>query len=318
MNVLSKLAQYLAATLAVAALSPAQALTQSVMLDGNGTVGQGILRPRGISECLILSPLHVVNDVASIRAVGDGGAQTEVTLQHLYVEADLALLNSGSVPLSECAQWRIPPNLSALLADPSSTAVLRSREVDGSLSFAPVWIRRVSSNHVQITPREPVPLQSGMSGSQLLVNGHFAGMLLTVDPTDGNGQVLRSDAIDRLVGGFFTAPRNEDPDFSSPPLGTPVNEVNLWIPTRESVVLGDQNTSFGVLSWYPGTREILVQISDNQPFMNAGRQLPFPDSRGECHIIYIRTDDPNPSRDYDERHGFIVVCKRVTGTTERS
>jgi hypothetical protein len=299
-----------AAVFAVAAL-PHHTIAQSVGIDANGTSGQGIMRPRGINECLIVAPLHVVESATPIHAVGDGGARAELNLLKPYSDADLAILDSRTAPVSECTRWRLPPNLQAMLADPSSVAVLRSREADGSLSFVPVWIENVSSNHVQITPRESARhLLSGMSGSQLLVNGQFAGMLLSVDPTDGRGRVVRSDVVDRLVGGFFTAPRNEDPDFSSPALGTPINDVNLWIRTSESVVLGDENTSFGVATWDGTSRWIRVQMNDDQPWMSAGTRFPFRDSRGECHIIYMRTEDPNPNRDYDERHGFVVLCKR--------
>jgi hypothetical protein len=302
---------YIFTAIFAVAVLPHHTIAQSVGIDANGTSGQGIMRPRGINECLIVAPLHVVENATPIHAVGDGGARAELNLLRPYAEADLAILDSRAAPVSECTRWRLPPNLQALLADPSSVAVLRSREADGSLSFVPVWIENVSSNHVQITPRESTRhLLSGMSGSQLLVNGEFPGMLLSVDPTDGHGRVVRSDIIDRLVGGFFTAPRNEDPDFSSPPLGAPVNDVNLWIRTNESVVLGDQNTSFGVITWHGVFRRIQVQMNADQPHMNPGARLPFADSRGECHIIYMRTEDPDPNRDYDERHGFVVVCKR--------
>lgn len=309
MNVLSKFAQYLAAALAVAALSPSQALTQSVMLDGNGTIGQGIMRPRGINECAIVAPLHVVEDVATIHASVDGGAQMEFTLQQPYEDSDVAVLTSRTTVQSPCVPWQIPSNLTALLENPSHTAVLRARGPDGSLTFMPVWIRSVTSRDVRIAPRDSERLHSGMSGSQLLVDGKFAGMLQRVQPDSGIGYVIRTDAIERVVGEFFAAPRNREPDFSSPPLGAASTEVNLWLRTGQSVIVGDQHSSFGVLRFLAGTRAH-VQLNNEATYMVPGSRLPFRDSRGDCFIVYMRAEDPSSSRQDDERHGFSIVCNR--------
>jgi hypothetical protein len=314
MKLPSQAAQHLTAALAMAALAPSQALTQSVRLDGNGTIGQGIMRPRGISECVIVAPLHVVQGVATIHASVDGGAQMVFTLQQPHEDSDIAILTSRTPVRSRCVPWQVPSNLTDLLEDQSHTAVLRSREEDGGLSFTPVWIRSVTSRHVRVTPRESERLQSGMSGSQLLVNGRFVGMLQRVEPDSGIGLVIRTDVIERVVGGFFTAPRNQEPDLSAPPLGSPSNVVNLWVRTGQSVLLGDRHTSFGITRWYPGSSpQIRVQMNDDAPYMRAGSRLPFRDSRGECHIIYMRSEDTDPNRSGDERHGFAVVCTRKEG-----
>jgi hypothetical protein len=151
-----------------------------------------------------------------------------------------------------------------------------------------------------------------MSGSQLLVNGQFAGMLQRVQPDSGTGYVVRADVIERVIGGFFTGPRNEDPDFSPPPLAVPSNEINLWLRRYESVMVGDQHTSFGIKEYSGLGYSLQIQMNTDWHYMSPGQRMPFPDSRGECHIIYMRTDDPTPTPDRhgDERHGFAVVCNR--------
>jgi hypothetical protein len=287
------------------AQAPLQA--QSVALRGPEVTGQGMARPRGIRECFVITPLHVVADAGSVRIVAEGGEEREAVLRQRYERWDLGILEPAAGAELDCAAWSVPANLPALLRDGSVVAVLRWVENDGSLSFEPVWIRNVGSDHITVAARDR-PLQAGMSGSQLLVGGAFTGVLLSVDPADGNGRVLRVDVMDRVVNGFFAPARNREPDTSAAPLGVPASEPNLWLRVEQSVLLGDRNTSFGILHYQPIAAFLNVRMNDQEFTMDAGTRLPFPDSRGECHIIYMRTDDPDRDRDGEERHGFAVVC----------
>jgi hypothetical protein len=280
---------------------------QSVALRGPDVVGQGLLRPRGIGECFVVAPHHVVARAGVIQAVAENGETAEVSVLRPFVRADLAILEQRSGPALPCPPWSVPPDLSARLSDASVGAVLRLRNEDG-LFFMPVWIRHVGVETITIAPRDADRLESGMSGSQLLVGGVFAGVLLSVDAESGRGNVLRSDAIDRLVNSFFTGPRNRDPDLTVPPPGGAASEPNLWLLDKQSVVLGNRNTSFGIIYVDPQSFSLRVISNGSEHVMYPGSRLSFADTRGDCFIIYMRADNSDPQNQGEERFGFLVVC----------
>jgi hypothetical protein len=80
--------------------------------------------------------------------------------------------------------------------------------------------------------------------------------------------------------------------------------------TYESVILGDQSTSFGVTNYHSVGWDLQVQVNDEFHYLRPGKRLAFLDSRGDCYIIYMRTEDRNADRIGDERHGFAVVCNQ--------
>jgi hypothetical protein len=292
---------------------------QSVMLAADGQAGQGLTRPRGINECFVIAPLHLVRGAGQVSAVVEAGVRAELQLRQDYEGADLAVLEHAPGRTIPCSRWNVPANLSEILIEDPARVTLRQREDDGSVSFTPVTIQRVESGFVIIAPVDPRGLSSGMSGSQLMVDGRFAGMLLTVDAPNGTGRVLRSDAIERLTSGFFTAPRNQDPDFSTAPLGVPSSEPNLWLRTNQSVILGDRHTAFGVVEYNRRQNSLYIQLNGQPTYIVAGARMPFDDSRGECYLIYLRTDDPSPPQDSRVRHGFAVVCgPRQGGAVRRN
>jgi hypothetical protein len=134
-----------------------------------------------------------------------------------------------------------------------------------------------------------------MSGGQLLVNGEFAGMLLSTERaaslrgTAGDEvRVLRSDVLDRIVRDAFVGPPTEGlGNRPPPPLGSASTESDLEMRRGETVVLGDQNTAFGVREVYPGNG-ITVHVNGNSMDMVAGSRISFPDSRGDCFIMFLR------------------------------
>lgn len=302
---------------AVLAAMPIPVGAQIVGLAANGQAGQGLTRPRGINECFVIAPLHLVRDAGQVTAVVDAGVRAELQLRQPYEGADLAILEHAPGRTIPCSRWSVPANLSEILIEDPARVTLRQRDDDGSVSFTPVTIQRVESGYITIAPADSRGLQSGMSGSQLMVDGRFAGMLLTVDHTTGMGRVLRSDAIERLTSGFFTAPRNQNPDFSTAPLGVPSSEPNLWLRTNQSVILGDRHTAFGVLAYNRRRNSLYIQLNGQPTYIVAGARMPFEDSRGECYLIYLRTDDPSPPQDSRVRHGFAVVCGPTQGGAVR-
>jgi hypothetical protein len=296
---------------ACASIVSAPAHGQSYELRGSQQIGQGLARPRGAGECLIVAPLHVVADNPSITATGESNAPADVRVIRQYDGADIAILQFTGTRTVNCPAWTIPADLSARLSDASVSAVLRVRNADAITSI-PVWIRRVDAEYVTITPRLPDDhFAAGMSGGQLLVNGVFAGILLSTEPVrrdsrvaSESARVLRSDVLDRLISGFFTGTPVEGIGNRPPaPLGVPSNEPDLWLRIGQSVVLGDQNTGFGMdRDW--GRGKIDVIFNGALRAMSPGTRIEFPDSRGQCVIIYLRTET-------DGRAAFAIRCSPV-------
>jgi hypothetical protein len=285
---------------------------QSYELRGRQQIGQGLARPRSASECLIVAPLHVVADNPSITATGESNAPADVRVIRQYDGADIAILQFTGTQTVNCPAWKIPTDLSARLGDASVNAVLRVRNAD-AISSIPVWIRRVDAEYVTITPRlSDDHFASGMSGGQLLVEGVFAGILLSSEPVRSDSRVasesvrvLRSDVLDRLISGFFTGTPVEGIGNRPPaPLGVPSNEPDLWLRIGQSVVLGDHNTGFGMLrDWGRGNIDVIFNGALRG--MSPGTRIEFPDSRGQCIIIYLRTES-------DGRAAFAIRCSPVS------
>jgi hypothetical protein len=322
-----------AAACACASIVSVPAHGQSYELRGGQQIGQGLARPRGAGECLIVAPLHVVADHPSITAIGESNAPADVRVIRQYDGADIAILQFTGTRTVNCPAWTIPADLSARLSDASVSAVLRVRNADAITSI-PVWIRRVDAEYVTITPRLPDDhFAAGMSGGQLLVNGVFAGILLSTESVRNDGRVasesarvLRSDVLDRLISGFFTGTPPVESLGNRPPapLGEPSSEPDLWLRVGQSVVLGDRNTVFalrdgcielpGRVGGYPqpGT----IPACNNNPHISVngrmfgygpGARIEFPDSRGQCFIIYLRGEGSGQSR----RYAFAIRCNPV-------
>ncbi|MBB4638149.1 hypothetical protein [Longimicrobium terrae] len=298
---------YLYATCALMISSSAHA--QIIQLRGRQQIGQGFTRPRASGECYIVAPLHVVSDSTSvITFTAEDQVTGEATIAYSDPRADLAVLQTSTSGKVNCQAWSIPADLSARLNDASVNAVLRTRVEDDVISI-PVWIRRVQARQVTIEPRlSSDQLSTGMSGGQLLVNGVFAGILLSTEDYDpqakpGQGIVLRSDALDRILSGFFAIRPTEMGFRPPPPLGVPSNEPDLWLRLNESVVLGDQGSAFGITN--DDGDQLSVNRGGGSPWgMEPGTRYDFPDSRGECYIIYLRAEGTGTRK----RHAFAIRC----------
>jgi S1-C subfamily serine protease len=294
---------------AVAAMMiSSSAHAQVIQLRGRQQIGQGFTRPRASGECYIVAPLHVVSDSTSvITFTAEDQVTGEARIADSEQRADLAVLQISASATINCPAWNIPADLSTRLSDASVNAVLRTRDGEDIVS-TPVWIRRVQARHVTIEPRLAGDhLSAGMSGGQLLVNGAFAGILLSTADYDrqipaGQGIVLRSDALDRILSGFFTT-RPADMGFQPPaPLGVPVNEPDLWLRLGESVVLGDQGSAFGITR---DRGDYLTVSRNGQAWgMGPGTRYDFPDSRGQCYIIYLRSEASGTRK----RYAFAIRC----------
>ncbi|MBB4636015.1 caspase family protein [Longimicrobium terrae] len=92
----------------------------------------------------------------------------------------------------------------------------------------------------------------------------------------------------------------------------PLAKPDLQLRTGQTVRIGDGQHFFGVRHWGWGINidqtSILVALDDREHRLRAGARLQLTHSRGQCFISYMGTEDPNPERQGDERHGFAVAC----------
>lgn len=288
------------AALCAMALVPSVSRAQSVGLqvsDAGDATGQGITRPRNPVDCFIVTPLHVIGASASMQVTGEGGVKTLATRIARYEAADLAVLSFVPSPAFPCPEWNVPENLGELLVSGATSAVLRHRQGPGNVALTPVWITSVDRETIRVSPREQGgQIDSGMSGSQLIVNGQLAGIVLRVEKDGRIGIVMRSDNVVRVLGNFFTT-RNS-------PVAS--DAVNLRLIKGESTVLGDQYTAFG---YYDdnGRMGIEVRLNGEKHLMSAGMRLPFPDSRGNCFVILIRYE-LSPFNSNRDAADFRIAC----------
>jgi hypothetical protein len=283
--------------LCIAATVSSSAYAQSVALQGEN-VGQGITRPRGAADCFIVTPLHVLGKSAQVIATTEGGVTTEAEPRQKYESADLVVLAFDPNPAFPCPEWNVPENLDDVLAGGATSAVLRQRAENGGIAFIPVWITNVTRETIRVTPRETNGrIMSGMSGSQLIVNGQFAGILRSVGDDGRTGLVMRSDNVVRVLGNFFTGRMS--------PMAS--DAVNLTLKRGESTVLGDQHTVFGYADG-KGPLGIYVRMNGESHEMGPGTRLPFPDSRRNCVVILIRFAEVQGISWGGEKADFRVAC----------
>jgi uncharacterized protein YjbI with pentapeptide repeats len=164
-------------------------------------VGQGVLRGRG-KDCLVLTPAHVIaaGTPSGVAIVGTQGVEAVAEVLR-KLDGDLALLalkpGSGLV----CEEW-LPLVAYGASIESQTKGHLSSRDDRGGRQLMPVTIRHVDQDTIIVRPATAGDqILQGMSGASLIVNGAFAGMLLTVEADEG--QVLRLDQIMRLTEPFF-------------------------------------------------------------------------------------------------------------------
>lgn len=190
-----------------------------------GEHGQGMLRARQI-ECFVITPYHVVEKaLGSFEIIGPFSLRAQGTVIKSYEAADLAIVRLEAHFL-HCREWLKLTNIGYML-NAQGEGMLHIRELDGSTSLLPVRFTNVGDDYATVTPTDASsPIEEGMSGAALVVNGTPLGMLLSVDTT-GVGTIILRDAITRLTDSFFEIPR----PFEKAPLvadvETTVNYINL-------------------------------------------------------------------------------------------
>lgn len=170
-----------------------------------GEVGQGMLLQR-LGSCYAVTPAHVLaGDPFASLTGGQAGAprgDADVLMEFGY---DLSLLRvTGAVTRSCGEQFGRAADVEALLSG-ATTGVVQTVDGSGAVARQEVILFDTGMLYIQVKPvMGGEPLMKGMSGSQLLVKGKVAGMLMSVDATSGAGKVLRYDRLTETIAPFFT------------------------------------------------------------------------------------------------------------------
>ena len=187
--------------LCLLAAPPVLASDVYLNVDDNQT-GQGILRPRG-TECLIITPAHVVENGFSIEATTIEQAQAQAEILELF-PGDISVLRVKSETQITCRRtpWPSHASLNNLLAT-EKEGELQTMLADGSMRKVPVAIIGFDKyRNIYVRPLSNADeLVKGASGSPLYLGGQCAGMLLSVK--NGVGNVIRQDALANALALFF-------------------------------------------------------------------------------------------------------------------
>lgn len=100
------------------------------------------------------------------------------------------------------------------------------------------------------------------------------------------------------------------------PLKTATADADLWLRTGQTVRLGNSQHFFGVRQWGWGinidTLSISVALDGESHRLYAGSRLEVSLPSGTCYLSYMGTEDRDPEREGDERHGFALACPNGT------
>jgi transposase len=172
--------------------------------------GQGFLLRR-LGECYAVTPAHVMRDEIFAALVGTDA-------QHSRGEADLlqrfgydlSILHVGGALSDHCGGELGAPADIDRVAGRNALGTVTSVNEDGSITRRVVAVIDVDLINLRVRPRtEADQLFQGLSGSVVTVGDEPVGILMAVDPDNGNGRVLRFDrAVETLrlfFGGTATA-----------------------------------------------------------------------------------------------------------------
>ncbi len=187
-------------------LVSSSAMAQQSVFVRAGEEGQGLLRARG-SECFVILPWHVVEDGSgSADIIALRGLRGSAELELSDEANDLAVMRIGQGNFA-CAPWADAVSVEAIR---SADGYLRVVEETGTERRVPVTIRETDSRYITVRLRDPADaIMKSRSGAALIADSRVVGMLMSVcgagdeHCAEGDGQVLRGDAVARLTDGFF-------------------------------------------------------------------------------------------------------------------
>lgn len=144
-------------------------------------------------------------------------------------------------------------------------------------------------------------------------------LVQTSDRLSARIAALAGDAAAAPAPGAAPAPRSADPAPPAAPVARSPSELadsapepDLWLPTHQSTLIGASRNAFGVQLWGDGTStprdRVTVALNGNQVWLRAGDRMQYPDPAQDCYVVYLRTSDPDPAKEGDERHAFALTC----------
>lgn len=183
---------------------------ETVYLEAEGQTGRGILKSRS-GECFVITPKHVVEE--SNKDVNITGLKNVLSKGKLIqsFSDDLAVVRITSGGQQKCDDWALAENFEETLAN-SFEGFLEVKSNNGSNKLIKVLLTEKENSYITIRPYfQDEKLVKGLSGSSLFCTSGtkkvFMGLLMLIDE-NGKGIVLQADAIDKVLGSFFSQRNN--------------------------------------------------------------------------------------------------------------
>lgn len=181
----------------------AQAVPQQAFISA-GEHGQAVLLSR-LNECYAVTPAHVIDGGFFATLVGGSSARPRGEADLLQVFGyDLAVLRVTGAITDDC-RFDLGSSLALdRLLSSEGRGQIVSVSSDGSISRRNVRISDVGLVYLRVSPAGPQDqMFKGLSGSLLVLGDDPAGILMAVDPENGEGKVLRFDRAVETIRPFF-------------------------------------------------------------------------------------------------------------------
>jgi len=182
---------------------------QEVAVGAGDQIGTGILRVFN-DKCYAVTPNHVVDGAGGIEVTDTQGRTAQASVVAPYAAADLVVLQVPSQAICVGTAWPSEATIggtSNRLENAGANGKLVRVTGAGSIEQIPVSITGISNGQAIVVPPSSSAIARGWSGSGLYVNGDLAGILMSVDPSNGRGTVLQIDYVETILV-FFHPPSN--------------------------------------------------------------------------------------------------------------
>lgn len=211
--------------------------------------GRGVLRKRG-DDCFVVTPQHVLGKASAVRVTDRVGRTLQANLARKFAP-DIAILKLTDASFCVQQEWPIGEDIDTLLANPQS-AVLTLRQASGGTLRVPVFVAEYEPiQYIRIRAAlNEQPLQKGMSGGVLTVNGRRVGMLMEVDGTLGLGLAFRWNYLSNAVEDFFT---RIDPSSA-------ISVGRSWYVISSTPVFSGADASATKVGAAPAGHAVLVEV----------------------------------------------------------
>lgn len=141
-------------------------------------------------------------------------------------------------------------------------------------------------------------------------------LVRTSDQLNAQVSALPGDSPAAEAPGAAPAPASGDPAPAAAPAARNPSELadsapppDFWLPSHQSTLIGTSRNAFGVQVWSAKERDrVMVALNGYTWTLRAGDRVQYPDPTQDCYVVFLRTNDPDPAKDGDERHAFALTC----------